>query len=179
MEREHTVLDIGAGVGLLTELLLGFTPRVYAADIALRALKNNPATHKIAANAERLPFKTKSFDWGFSNFALHWCDWQQALFELSRVSRKGFFISIPVEGSLEGIGFPFPKEGEIIDFIDPSVFFVKEIGIPFRGRDFLLFFKKTGTGFNPNKTLSAFEILKNPQRVGFYGFRVLFLGKFF
>ena len=179
VKRGDSVLDIGAGVGLSTELLLDLTPKICAADIALESLKLNPAPHKIAANAERLPFKGKIFDWGFSNFALHWCDWQKALKELSRVSRRGFFISIPVEGSLEGIGFPFPKEGDIIEYLDPSEAFVEEIEIPFRGRKFLLFFKKTGTGFNPNKTLSAFEILKHPQRVRFYGFRVLFVGKMF
>jgi len=86
---------------------------------------------------------------------------------------------VPIEGSLEGIGFPFPTFEEILDFVKPGEFFVESLEIPFRGRDFLMFFKKTGTGFNPNKTLSAFEILKNPSSVGFYGFRVLFVFKTF
>ena len=97
--------------------------------------------------------------------------------ELFRVSIKGFFVALPVEGSLKGIGFPFPKEGELLELVKPDHFFIKEIEIPYRGREFLLFFKKTGTGYNPNKTLSAFEILKNPKKIELYGFRVLFLKK--
>ena len=164
-------------MGLLTEELLKLSEKVFACDISFNSLKLNPAPRRVLCNAECLPFKNNSFDWSFSNFALHWCDWKKAFSELLRVSKRAFFVSLPVEGSLKGIGFPFPKTEEVLEFLEPEEFFIREIEIPFRGRDFLLFFKRTGTGFNPNKTLSAFDILKNPQRVEFYGFRVLFLAK--
>ncbi len=171
------VLDGGAGVGLLTEGLLKLTENVFACDLSLSSLKLNPAAKRrrcFLCNLEKLPLADGSVDWAVSNFVLHWCNWRTAIAELERVSRKGFFFSVPVEGSLEGLGFPFPPEGEILELLKPSEFFLKELEIPFRGRDFLLFFKKTGTGFNPNRKLSAFQILKNPSLVKFYGFRILF-----
>ena len=176
------VLDAGAGVGLLTERLLKLASNVLACDISFKSLKENPAAKRrlsFLANIERLPLVDGSVDWVASNFALHWCDWKRAIGEFKRVSRKGFFFSVPVEGSLKGLGFPFPSAGEVVKFVSPSEYFVEEIEIPFRGRDFILFFKRTGTGFNPNKKLSAFEILKNPSLVEFYGFRVLFVLKRF
>ncbi len=128
---------------------------------------------------ERLPLKSRSVDWVVSGFALHWCDYGSAIGEFFRVSRKGFAFSVPVEGSLEGIGFPFPKVEDILKQTRPTEWFVREIEIPFRGREFLLFFKRTGTSFNPSKRVSAFEILRDPSKVKFYGFRVLFLLKEF
>jgi len=78
---------------------------------------------------------------------------------------------------LEGIGFPFPHKEEVISYLKPDFWFVKELEIPFRGREFLLFFKKTGTGYNPSPNFGAFEYLKNPQLVKNYSFVVLFAGK--
>ena len=168
-------------MGLLTEGLLKLTEGVFACDLSLNSLKKNPAASRrlFVCNVESLPLKEGSVDWVASNFALHWCDWKRAVREFERVARKGYFFSVPIEGSLEGLGFPFPSLEEILDFVKPSKFFVESLEIPFRGRDFLRFFKRTGTGFNPNKTLSAFEILKNPSLVRFYGFRVLFVLKVF
>jgi len=127
---------------------------------------------------ENLPLKSGAVGWTVSNFALHWTDWRKSLREFFRVSQKGFAFSVPVEGSLEGLNFPFPPLGEILDFVEPDRWVVKDLTIPFEGREFLLFFKYTGTGFNPNKTLSAFDILKNPHKVRFRGFKVLFAVKF-
>ncbi|HIC08718.1 MAG TPA: methyltransferase domain-containing protein [Aquificales bacterium] len=172
------ILDVGAGVGLLTERLLELTPSVSACDISFKSLKENPAPRKVLCNAERLPFKSGSFDWSVSSFALHWCDWKRALPEMERVSREGLLLALPVKGSLEGIGFPFPPPEGVLKLLKPNLYWVEDLEIPFRGRDFLLFFKRTGTGKNPNKLLSAFEILKNPDRVSFYGFKVLFAVKF-
>ena len=172
------VLDIGAGVGLLTERLLELTPHASACDISFTSLKENPAPRRVLCNAERLPFKSGSFDWSVSSFALHWCDWKKAIPEMVRVSREGLLLALPVEGSLKGIGFPFPTTDGVLEVLKPDRYWVEDLEIPFRGRDFLLFFKRTGTGKNPNKLLSAFEILKNPQKVSFYGFKVLFAVKF-
>jgi malonyl-CoA O-methyltransferase len=170
------VLDAGAGIGLLTEELLKISKKVFACDLSLESLIQNPAALKFLCNMEEMPLRGK-FDWIVSNFALHWSDWRKSLSNFDRYSSKGFFFSVPVKGSLEGIGFPFPEREEILDFVKPSKWFVKEIEIPFRGKEFLMFFKRTGTGFNPNKTLSAFEILKNPSAVKNYSFKVLFLLK--
>jgi SAM-dependent methyltransferase len=178
IQKGETVLDAGAGVGLLTERLLKLSVEVFACDLSLSSLRENPAVRRaFICNMEKLPLKGRSVDWIASNFALHWCDYKRALREFLRVTRKGFFFSVPIQGSLEGIGFPFPREEEILQKVKPHRWFIREIEIPFRGKDFLLFFKKTGTGFNPNKTLSAFEILRNPKAVKNYSFRVLFVLK--
>ena len=178
VQKGETVLDAGAGVGLLTERLLKLSAKVFVCDLSLFSLRENPAVRRaFTCNVENLPLKGRSVDWVASNFALHWCDYKRALGEFLRVTRRGFFFSVPVQGSLEGIGFPFPREEEILEKVKPQRWFVREIEIPFRGREFLLFFKKTGTGFNPNKTLSAFEILKNPEAIKNYSFKVLFVLK--
>ena len=176
IDREDKVLDVGAGVGLLTEELLKLSPNVYACDLSLNSLKQNPVGLKFLCNMEEMPLRGK-LDWLVSNFALHWSDWRKSLKNFDKYSRKGFFFSIPVKGSLEGIGFPFPKREEILELVKPTEWYLKEIEIPFRGKEFLLFFKRTGTGFNPNRTLSAFEILKNPFVVKNYTFKVLFVLK--
>ena len=180
VERDDTVLDAGAGVGLLTEKLLEICNKVFACDLSLASLNKNPARRRaFTCNIEYLPLKDGSLDWVASNFVLHWCDYKKAVKEFIRVSKKGFFFSVPVQGSLKGLGFPFPYGEEILEVVRPQRWFVKEIEIPFRGREFLLFFKKTGTGFNPNKTLSAFKILKNPNLIENYSFKVLFVLKMF
>jgi len=171
----ETVLDAGAGVGLLTEKLLKICNTVFVCDLSFPSLKKNPAVRRaFTCNIETLPLKNRSVDWIASNFVLHWCDYKKALVEFLRVSKKGFFFSVPVKGSLKGIGFPFPREEDILETVKPQRWFTREIEIPFRGKEFLLFFKRTGAGFNPNKTLSAFEILKKPNLVKNYSFRVLF-----
>ena len=175
----NSVLDVGAGVGLLTELLCSLSKEVFACDLSLDSLKETPAALRRAfiCNMENLPLRNRSVDWIASNFALHWSDWQKSLEEFFRVSKRGFLFSVPVKGSLEGIGFPFPPLEEILELVKPTRWFVKNLPIPFEGREFLLFFKYTGTGFNPNKTLSAFEILKDPSKVKSKGFKTLFLLK--
>ncbi|HID79589.1 MAG TPA: methyltransferase domain-containing protein [Aquifex aeolicus] len=175
IKKGEIVLDAGAGVGLLTEKLLELCNKVFVCDLSFPSLKENPAVRRaFICNIENLPLKNRSVDWVASNFVLHWCNHKKALGEFLRVSKKGFFFSVPVKGSLEGIGFPFPCEEDILETVKPQRWFTEEIEIPFRGKDFLLFFKKTGTGFNPNKTLSAFEILKKPHLVKNYSFKVLF-----
>ncbi|MDQ7081874.1 MAG: methyltransferase domain-containing protein [Aquificota bacterium] len=62
-------------------------------------------------DAESLPFKDRSFDWVISNFSLHWTDLRKSVPELFRVARVGVGVALPVEGSLKGIGFPFPERG--------------------------------------------------------------------
>jgi malonyl-CoA O-methyltransferase len=176
LNKDDSILDAGAGVGLLTEELLKISNRVFACDLSFNSLKQNPAGYKFLCNMEEMPLRGK-FDWIVSNFALHWSDWRKSLSNFDRYSSKGFFFSVPIKGSLKGMGFPFPEGEEILNFVKPSKWFLKELEIPFRGKEFLLFFKKTGTGFNPNKTLSAFEILKNPLAVKNYSFKVLFVLK--
>jgi malonyl-CoA O-methyltransferase len=172
-----SVLDAGGGVGLLTEKILKLTGKVFVCDLSMDSLKINPAPYKVLCNLEKIPFKEESFDYVVSNFVIHWCNYRVCLDNFEIISKKGIFISVPVEGSLEGLGFPFPKKEEILEILNPQEWFVKELEIPFRGREFLMFFKKTGTGFNPNPKVGAFEILKNPKVVKNYSFKVLFAGK--
>ncbi|NPB05962.1 MAG: methyltransferase domain-containing protein [Aquificae bacterium] len=175
-----SVLEAGAGVGLLSELLEPLVGRLFVCDLVKEVLEKNPAARARRAfvcNMENLPLKDRSVDWTASSFALHWSDYRRSLAEFARVSKKGFFAAVPVEGSLEGLGFPFPSAGEILELVRPTLWRLEEVDVPFRGREFLLFFKKTGTGYNPTPALSAFEILKDPSKVRFYGFKVLYFLK--
>jgi SAM-dependent methyltransferase len=83
------VLDLAAGTGKLTELLLGRFARVTAVepDDALRAL--NPSPRALAGTAEAIPLETGSVDAVFVAEAFHWfCD-PPAVEEIARVLRPG------------------------------------------------------------------------------------------
>jgi len=101
----HHILDVGAGVGNATHVLMHRYPdaTVIALDIApamlLMARGNipklsNSQTHFICADAAHLPVRAEYFDLIYSNLTLQWCpDLDQALSELRRVLRSdGLFI---------------------------------------------------------------------------------------
>jgi len=176
IKKGEIILDCGSGVGFLVEEFLLTNPTI-ALDISFPALSLNPSPIKVKANMEKLPFKNKSVEWIISSFSLHWTNYRKSIKEFFRVAKKGFFLAVPIEGSLTGIGFPFPKEREILELINPDEKFTEIVDIPFRGRNFLLFFKKTQTHHNPHKKLSAFEILKKPSLIKNYSFKVIYLFK--
>jgi len=87
----RTVVDVGAGTGKLTRLLVPFGPRVIAVEPVPQMLTKLrevvPGTEAMAGTAEALPLADASVDAITVAQAMHWFDHSQALPELRRVLR--------------------------------------------------------------------------------------------
>ena len=94
-EQPETVLDVGAGMGVLLARLAG-------QGIAASGLVGDPAMVNIAQDkgmamtegqAQNLPFTDNAFDWVVSEFSLHhFAEPERAVAEMVRVSRCGVII---------------------------------------------------------------------------------------
>jgi SAM-dependent methyltransferase len=86
-----TVLDLAAGTGKLTRLLVSRFARVVAVepDINMRRLlkKSLPEAEALDGSAERIPLADDSVDAVFVGQAFHWFDDECALTEIARVLR--------------------------------------------------------------------------------------------
>jgi SAM-dependent methyltransferase len=85
------VLDLGAGTGKLTRLLVATFGRVVAFEPA-EAMSNQLATlgpeaQVLAGSAEKIPLGDASVDAVFAAEAFHWFDSERALAEIARVLR--------------------------------------------------------------------------------------------
>lgn len=89
LPAEAEVLDLAAGTGKLTRLLVRHFARVVAVepDDALRALIGDAET--LAGTAERIPLADASVDGVFCAEAFHWFDAPRAVAEIARVIRPG------------------------------------------------------------------------------------------
>jgi len=88
----RTVVDVGAGTGKLTRLLVPFGARVIAVE-PLTAMREKlreavPGTEAMAGTAESLPLPDSSADGITVAQAMHWFDQSRALPELRRVLRS-------------------------------------------------------------------------------------------
>jgi SAM-dependent methyltransferase len=87
----RTVLDVGAGTGKLTALLVATGARIVAVEPvdAMRAAlaRTIPGVEVVDAVAEALPFPTGSIDAIVAAQAFHWFDPERALAEFHRVLR--------------------------------------------------------------------------------------------
>ena len=88
LDRDATVLDLGAGTGKLTRLLRRRFGRVLAVepDDAMRAYIGEDA---LAGSAEAIPLPEDSVDAVFVGDAFHWFAADAALAEIVRVLRPG------------------------------------------------------------------------------------------
>jgi SAM-dependent methyltransferase len=88
-----TVLELGAGTGKLTRLLVPEFDRVIAlepADEMRRVLvERAPGAEALAASAEHIPLPDASVDAVFAAESFHWFDREPALSEIVRVLRPG------------------------------------------------------------------------------------------
>ena len=97
-ERPRLVLDVGAGTGLLTGVLLAAGHEVVAVDPAepmlaeLRA--QHPCVHTRVGEAEALPLPGGSVDAAVAGQAAHWFEPAPAAAELRRVLRPGGVVGL-------------------------------------------------------------------------------------
>lgn len=94
----RAALDLGAGTGKFTELLLGRAERVMAVepsesmlDILRRKL---PGVHAAVGTAESIPFDDGALDAVTVAQAFHWFDRDPACREISRVLRTGGVLGL-------------------------------------------------------------------------------------
>lgn len=174
---EGLILDVGCGTGFVSSYVRGKVVGVDLSGGMARRYRERFGT-AVVGDAEFLPFKDSSFDWVLSSFALHWTDLSKSVPEMIRVARKGVGVALPVDGSLEELGFPFPKAEDVIQLF-PRVEEVKveEVRIPFSGWNLVRFFHYTGSSLNPSRRVPT-PRGKIESLVGGIGepkFRVLFL----
>jgi SAM-dependent methyltransferase len=92
LERDATVLDLGAGTGKLTEALRERFARVVPVepDDAMRAYIDDA----LAGSAESIPLADHTVDAVFVGEAFHWFAWERALAEIARVVRPGGGLAV-------------------------------------------------------------------------------------
>ncbi len=152
VDPEGYVLDLGCGTGFVSSFLpTGCLP--VGVDVSESMLRRYVGAfcRGVLGDAENLPFRDKSFDYVLSNFSLHWTDLRRSLPEAIRVARRGVGVALPVEGSLEGLDFPFPSEEEVLSQLDGLSLrsYTRELQIPFSGWELVRFFHYTGSSINP------------------------------
>ena len=88
----RSVLDLGAGTGKLTRLLVDHFPEVHAVEplAGMRAVlaRNVTQATVLPGDAERIPLDDGSVDAVFVAEAFHWFDSKAAVLEIARVLRR-------------------------------------------------------------------------------------------
>jgi SAM-dependent methyltransferase len=88
-----SAVDIGAGTGALTRLLVGRADEVVAVEpdprMAAVLATGVPLTTVVAARAEELPVRHRRFDAVVGSSMWHWVDAERAAVEVARVLRPG------------------------------------------------------------------------------------------
>ena len=91
------VLDLGAGTGRLTEVLLADAHQVLAVDPSVQMLTHVAAaltTAVVAGRAEQVPVRDGVFDAVVVGQAFHWFDHERAVAETARVLRPGGTVAM-------------------------------------------------------------------------------------
>jgi SAM-dependent methyltransferase len=88
---QATVLELGAGTGRLTRLLVSVFEEVIAVEpkerMRRRLVALCPEARVVAGSAEEIPLEDRSVDAVFAAEAFHWFDGERALTEIARVLR--------------------------------------------------------------------------------------------
>ena len=87
------VLDLGAGTGKFTAMLIGRVGEIVAlepvAEMRAQLWHDLPMVHVAAGAAEAIPFDDGTFDAAYAAQAFHWFDGSLALPEIHRVLKPG------------------------------------------------------------------------------------------
>lgn len=129
--KRSAVLELGAGTGKLTELLVAAGHDVVATDPLpemLGQLRSRvPGARAAVATAERIPVASRSADVVVSAQAFHWFDHDVALAEIARVLRPGGVLALVWNARDEGIpwvrrlGSIIGSSDNRLDLVDPVV----------------------------------------------------------
>lgn len=100
----QSILDVGAGDGLLVNALRdrGYDP--VALDISRRALRYIKGEKRVQGNGDRLPFFSNTFDLVFACEVLEHlpvCTYEEVLHEIERVAKKYIIVTVPFQERLE------------------------------------------------------------------------------
>lgn len=90
----QSILDVGAGTGLLARELRAGGARVVECDASMELLRQARGAARVAAYAERLPFADWRFDVVTAGQCWHWFDRRVAPLEIRRVLRPGGRLAI-------------------------------------------------------------------------------------
>jgi SAM-dependent methyltransferase len=111
---DATVVDLGAGTGKLTRLLVRSFRRVLAVEpsdaMRRRLAELSPEAEPLGGTGQALPLADASVDAVFAAQAFHWFADERALAEIARVLRPGGTLVVlwnepagPAEPSLDGV----------------------------------------------------------------------------
>ena len=117
------VLDLGAGAGALTSVLLAAGHRVVAADPSAAMLDelgaHRPRACAVQCAAEALPFAPAGFDAVTVATAFHWFDASRALPEIARVLRSGGRLALTWNTRDESV--PWVRRlGDLLRSVQPA-----------------------------------------------------------
>ena len=117
LPRSAVALDLGAGTGKLTRVLLGRFDRVIAVEPldGMRALIPAEA-EALVGTAESIPLADESVDAVFCGESFHWFDWPRALAEIARVLRPLGTLALFWNRAPEDGSRPWPQE--VDDLLD-------------------------------------------------------------
>lgn len=92
-DESRTVVDLGAGTGILTRELVELGHRVTAVEpdsgMRSRLTMSSPTTTVLAGTAESIPLPDASVDAVLAGDAYHWFDPEPAHTEIARITRPG------------------------------------------------------------------------------------------
>jgi SAM-dependent methyltransferase len=107
------VLDLGAGTGKLTRVLVGRYAHVTAVEPLdrMRAILERvvPEAEALPGSAERIPLDDASVDAVFAAQAFHWFDHDRALPEIARVLRAGGVLALIANRPDDSRASPLPQ----------------------------------------------------------------------
>ena len=114
LSADSVVLDLGAGTGKLSRVLVSRYARVIAVEPleAMRAVLEAvvPDAEVLEGSAEKIPMPDHSADGVFAGDSFHWFDKRRALAEIARVLRTGGALAVffsrpigPTEPAIDGV----------------------------------------------------------------------------
>ena len=115
LPRSAVVLDLGAGTGKLTRVLLRHFDQVIAVEPldGMRALIPKKA-ETLAGTAEAILLSDESVDAVFCGESFHWFDWPRALDEIARVLRPPGTLALFWNQNPEDGTRPWPKQVDAV-----------------------------------------------------------------